>query len=82
MAAVRGTSSDVPVSLISRFTNLRTAVTHSLGNELWQLFKLRSFTMRSINPFEIWLSPLRGSRLRNASPSTLPHALSITGGGK
>jgi len=23
----------VPVSLISRFTNLRTAATHSLGNE-------------------------------------------------
>jgi hypothetical protein len=31
MAAVRGTSSGVPVSLIPRFTNLRTAATHSLG---------------------------------------------------
>ena len=82
MAAVRGTSSDVPVSLISRFTNLRTAVTHSLGNELWQLFKLRSFTMRSINPFEIWLSPLRGSRLRDAPPPTLHDCIVQIGGGK
>ena len=82
MAAVRGTSSDVPVSLISRFTNLRTAVTHSLGNELWQLFKLRSFTMRSINPFEIWLPPLRSSQLRNAPPPTLPGCISQIGGGK
>ena len=82
MAAVRGTSSDVPVSLISRFTNLRAAVTHSLGNELWQLFKLRSFTMRSINPFELWLFPLRGFRLRDVPPSALLHSLSINGGGK
>ena len=82
MAAVRGTSSDVPVSLISRFTNLRTAVTHSLGNELWQLFKLRSFTMRSKNPFETWLSPLRGSRLRDVPPYALLHCISINGGGK
>lgn len=78
MAAVRGTSSDVPVSLISRFTNLRTAATHSLGNELWQLFKLRSFAMRSMNPFEIWLFPLRNSQSRK----TLPHCLSILGGGQ
>ncbi|VVN37414.1 hypothetical protein PS659_05232 [Pseudomonas fluorescens] len=34
--------------------------------------------MRSINPFEIWLSPLRNSRSRN----TLPHCLSILGGGE
>jgi hypothetical protein len=34
--------------------------------------------MRSINPFEIWLSPLRNSQSRNA----LPHCLSILGGGQ
>lgn len=33
--------------------------------------------MRSINPYTIWLSPLRNSQSRNAS--TLPHSLSITG---
>jgi len=72
MAAVRGTSSDVPVSLISRFTNLRTAVTHSLGNELWQLFKLRSFAMRRMNPFEIWLSPLAIPNRVTPSPIASP----------
>ena len=78
MAAVRGTSSDVPVSLISRFTNLRTAATYSLGNELWQLFKLRSFAMRTMDPYKICLSPLRNPQSRNASP--LPHHLAVTGG--
>ncbi|VVP29333.1 hypothetical protein PS893_04261 [Pseudomonas fluorescens] len=34
--------------------------------------------MRSINPFEIWLSPLRNSQSRNA----LPHSLSTLGGGQ
>ncbi len=34
--------------------------------------------MRSINPFEIWLSSLRNSQSRN----TLPHRLSILGGGQ
>jgi hypothetical protein len=34
--------------------------------------------MRSINPFEIWLSPLRNSQSRNA----LTHCLSILGGGQ
>jgi hypothetical protein len=48
----------------------------------WQLLNSRSFTMRSINPFDIWLSPLRGPRLRNAPPSTLRHGISLTGGGK
>jgi|GEM_PF-6142416 len=33
--------------------------------------------MRSINPYKIWLSPLRNSQSRNAS--TLPHSLSTTG---
>jgi hypothetical protein len=75
---VRGTSSDVPVSLISRFTNLRTAATHSLGNELWQLFKLRSFAMRTMDLYKNWLFPLRNSQLRN----TLPDRLSLIGGGK
>jgi hypothetical protein len=82
MAAVRGTSSDVPVSLISRFTNLRTAATHSLGNELWQLFKLRSFAMCSMDPYEIWLFPQRDSQSRNSPPSTLSNRLSLIGGDK
>jgi hypothetical protein len=34
--------------------------------------------MRSINPFEIWLFPLRNSQSRNA----LPHCLSVLGGGQ
>ncbi|MGF6128207.1 hypothetical protein QF019_003420 [Pseudomonas frederiksbergensis] len=33
--------------------------------------------MRSINPYKIWLSPLRNPQSRNTSP--LPHSLSITG---
>ena len=78
MAAVRGTSSDVPVSLISRFTNLRTAATHSLGNELWRLFKLRSFSMRSMDLYKTWLSPL----LTPQSHNPLPHRLSLIGGGQ
>ncbi|CAI8901962.1 conserved hypothetical protein [Pseudomonas sp. IT-P44] len=32
--------------------------------------------MRSINPYKIWLSPLRNSQSRN----TLPDSLSILGG--
>ncbi|MGF6136917.1 hypothetical protein QF013_000535 [Pseudomonas laurylsulfatiphila] len=34
--------------------------------------------MRSINPFEIWLFPLRNPQSRNP----LPHCLSILGGGQ
>jgi hypothetical protein len=34
--------------------------------------------MRSMNPFEIWLSPLRNPQSRNP----LPHCLSILGGGQ
>lgn len=34
--------------------------------------------MRSINPYEIWLSPLRNSQSRNA----LPYHLSLIGGGQ
>ncbi|SEB77117.1 hypothetical protein SAMN04490187_1911 [Pseudomonas jessenii] len=34
--------------------------------------------MRSINPFEIWLFPLRDSQ----SCNPLPHYLSILGGGQ
>ena len=77
MAAVRGTSSDVPVSLISRFTNLRTAATHSLGNELWRLFKLRSFSNAQhqsvqILPFPITQSPI-AYPLTRPTPSPLHH---------
>lgn len=49
MAAVRGTSSDVPV-LNSRFSNLCIAATHSLGNERGSLFELRSKTMNKTDP--------------------------------
>ena len=38
--------------------------------------------MRSINPYKIWLFPLRDSQLRNAPPSTLSHRLSVIGGGQ
>jgi hypothetical protein len=34
--------------------------------------------MRSINPYKIWLSPLRNSQSRN----TLPDRLSLIGGGE
>lgn len=34
--------------------------------------------MSSINPFEIWLSPLNNPQSRN----TLPHQLSLIGGGQ
>ena len=34
--------------------------------------------MRGINPYKIWLSPLRNSQSRN----TLPHHLSLIGGGQ
>ena len=48
----------------------------------WQLLKSRSFEMRTIKPYEVWLPPLRSSQWRSAPPSPVPHGLSITGGGK
>jgi hypothetical protein len=46
---------------------------------LWQLFKLRSFIMRSINPFKLGRSPLRNPQSRNASSLSPSYRLSITG---
>ena len=75
MAAVRGTSSDVPVSLIPRFTNLRTVATHSLGIECAATSKIKEVKMRSINPYEIRLTTQRD--FESQFPRT-----SIDGGGK
>ena len=38
--------------------------------------------MRTIKPYEVWLPPLRSSRLRNAPPPTLPGCISQIGGGE
>ncbi|WP_092169466.1 ash family protein [Pseudomonas sp. NFACC24-1] len=44
MVAVRGRSSGLPVSVVTRFANPRTATTHSFGDEcVVALTELRSF---------------------------------------
>jgi hypothetical protein len=61
--------------LDSRFTNLRTAATHSLGNEKVAVPRQGARPMRNTNPYEIPLFPQHDFKSR-------PQSISVNGVGK